>query len=122
MNGGQRDPSDPVRDASVVVVNGGGSGVLVSPRLVLTAAHVVPDRLRPQFPRRDAWNALNSQLTVQFGRQRSRPALTVRAREYNPAGAVDMALIRLDTPVPPDIAVPTRVMTTIPQGATPGDG
>ena len=118
MLNGDRDTSTAITDATVQV-NGGCTGVLVAPNLVLTAGHCIPDGARPRFPRRSLWNDLRSPVRIDFGNDKRNFKLTVEAREYNPAGLIDISLLRLRSPVPPNIARPARPMAVAPKGVAP---
>ncbi|MEM1430490.1 MAG: hypothetical protein AAGG09_13635 [Pseudomonadota bacterium] len=138
------DVSDPVRDAVGHYI--GCTVTLITPEIVLTAGHCVPEDLRakhdgyirgdacPRLPQQSQlqgngweeplrWYPLSDDRPVRFGNLSDAPLLEIRPAAYSSPRCADMALIRLGNPVPEDIAVPMPVLTTgTPGGTLPRGG
>lgn len=120
MIGGRDDADSPEANAAAQVA--GGTGVLITPNIVLTAAHNVTGDRRGtpdgdalpqcadwQVPGR--WYPLvrtTSDIDVSFGAARA-DRYTVQATHYTLPGCADMMMLRLAEPIPPRVASPVKV-------------
>lgn len=129
---GQQSAPGLGRDRAIVRV-GACTGTLIAPDIVLTAAHCVPQPLRslaadpqscPNMPGFAAvsqqpggdpftWYPASFGLPVQFGPGPGEGPEGSRrvTAEYALPRCADIALVRLDAPVPPEIATPHKVVT-----------
>lgn len=137
VEGQTQQLSNAARDADTPEANAvarflrGCSGVLISPQIVLTAAHCVdhshpdpsPTRLNPTNPNPSDWempgkwyplyNDANG-IEFGFGVDRNNFDVTVTARHYSVAGYADIMALRLERPVPSSVAVPVEPVTNLP--------
>lgn len=116
---GPSTPGSPLRGSLVMVLTSQGgtagfcTGVVVAPTVVLTAAHCVPPgaALRVDLPEAGSDPVLLPVADV--ARHPGYRADAIRARERS----VDLALVRLPTPLPGNFVPATIASTT---GASPG--
>lgn len=100
-----------------------GSGTLLTDSLVLSAGHVIRhgttirgwDSGLPcsdkEVPGR--WYRAEEEIEIRIGLERDTPRQSRKAVEYAIPGCADIILLRLDEPVPPDDALPAKVLTSL---------
>jgi len=123
LTNASNDTSSIIND-SVVWLDVGCSGVLISSNIVLTAGHCIDDDNYIEVgSRRKVWEwcDLKRSVTVQFGNDKNNPTFAVTASKYSQGGAVDMVMLLLDNPVPTTIAIPSKPLTRIPLDKNPVD-
>lgn len=135
------DPSNPVSN-SVVHLNGGCTGTLITPNIVITAGHCFDGETPPpgflanehapienEYPVGSAdwedkfqWYSLSSlgrlgPIEALFGNLRDTPIHRATISHFCIPTRTDMLMLRLRQPVPSNIARPSRVLTS-PTNAT----
>ncbi|WP_299725873.1 trypsin-like serine protease [uncultured Tateyamaria sp.] len=135
--GGREDGSSPVDNATVYIhlaatpgtsrTTGRCTGTLIAPDVVLTAGHcfdrtniitrpaganVFPSPVATDWENPQKWyptyNRLPDGVPVYFGHDSSNWRAVRNARYYSKPGYADMLVLKLDSPVPRDIAVPAK--------------
>ncbi len=129
IEGGSNADSTPQTRATVRVTTNGStcSGTLVAPTLVLTARHCFrnsPPNPAPHPPRGNGFNDwelpdrfypldhhYSNGVNILVGNDSDNPTVQIQARSYSLPGNVDIALLKLDSAVPANVATPAAVVT-----------
>ena len=121
---GATDTSSPHNDATVSI--GGCTGTLITPRVVVSAAHCfnhrdpvgdLPDTSPGNWEIPYQWTPLTDYpdgVEVRIGLDRTQPQWRTNAYWYNMPGHQDVMMFGLEEPVPSFIAVPAKPMTRVP--------